>query len=347
MADECMEDSLAKLSGRLKCLPKHMKTFSSCMRSLYVEKAVGTDSKAAKEMRQLRDLTRNDAVVYLQCVLPLTTERVAEIEDFFDSYTVLDKDEWWENIDDIVKETLAHKEACNVLIEIHTYFLKILKQREDTAKIVVETLKNLAGKYEKEVKELEGKAAESMEWAELLEDYPGINIIAYLYFQPLARSHTLSAVGKKTESEIHFAAAKSVTDVLIPALKGFISGLEDIAGFFAVVHRELAGFEKKGKCAKNAIEPMDRHYKLMKKSADGIINECKGFYAVLPTVRSDFEAIPKEGTDQNYVDKWLEEQEKIIWRTCSIKGIAAKLVSSVSQAIHPSTSKATAGSAEC
>jgi len=339
MADGCMEDSIAKLSGRLKCLPTHMKTFSSCMRSLYAEKAVGTDSKAANEMRHLRDHTRNDAVVYLQCVLPITIDRVAEIEDYFSSYTVLDKDEWWEDMDGIIKDTLAHREACHVLIEIHEHFLKTLKEREDTAKIVVETLKNLAGKYDKEVEELKCKAAESIGWAKYLEDWPGANIIAYLYFQPLAKSQTASAVAKKTESEIHFAAAKSVTDVLIPALKGFISGLEEIAGFFSVVHRELVGFEKKGKRAKEASEPIERHYKLMKKSADSIINECKGFYSVLPTVRSDFEAIPKEGTDQNYVDKWLKEQENIIWKTCSIKAIAAKLVSSVSQAIHTSTAK--------
>jgi hypothetical protein len=35
---------------------------------------------------------------------------------------------------------------------------------------------------------------------------------------------------------------------------------------------------------------------------------CQAFYAVLPAVRIDFEAIPDEGTDQNYVDNWLEKQ---------------------------------------
>jgi hypothetical protein len=35
---------------------------------------------------------------------------------------------------------------------------------------------------------------------------------------------------------------------------------------------------------------------------------CQAFYAVLPAVRTDFEAIPDEGTDQTYVDNWLEKQ---------------------------------------
>jgi hypothetical protein len=35
---------------------------------------------------------------------------------------------------------------------------------------------------------------------------------------------------------------------------------------------------------------------------------CQAFYAVLPAVRTDFEAIPDKGTDQNYVDNWLEKQ---------------------------------------
>ena len=36
---------------------------------------------------------------------------------------------------------------------------------------------------------------------------------------------------------------------------------------------------------------------------------CQVFYAALPDVKTDFKAMPTEGTDRDYVDKWLEKQK--------------------------------------
>ena len=67
----------------------------------------------------------------------------------------------------------------------------------------------------------------------------------------------------------------------------------------------------------------------MRLKAKEIKSDCKGFYAVLPSVRTDFQAIPNEGTDQNYVDKWLEKQKKIIEENCSLKSLALRLINSI------------------
>ena len=58
-------------------------------------------------------------------------------------------------------------------------------------------------------------------------------------------------------------------------------------------------------------------------------SSCQGFYAILPAVRTDFEAIPTEGTDQNYVDKWLEKQKKIITESVSVKKLAAAMLKAI------------------
>ncbi len=56
---------------------------------------------------------------------------------------------------------------------------------------------------------------------------------------------------------------------------------------------------------------------------------CRNFYGVLPEIRTDFEAIPDEGTDQNYVDRWLEKQKKIIAESYSVKALAAKMIKAI------------------
>ena len=51
---------------------------------------------------------------------------------------------------------------------------------------------------------------------------------------------------------------------------------------------------------------------------------CRGFYAVIPEIRTDFQAIPSEGTDQNYIDRWLEKQKKAIQEKYSVRKLASK-----------------------
>lgn len=67
----------------------------------------------------------------------------------------------------------------------------------------------------------------------------------------------------------------------------------------------------------------------MNKEAKDMKSICQVFYAVLPDVRTDFLAIPSEGTNQNYVDKWLEKQRKMIEEKCSAKALVTKLLSAI------------------
>ena len=50
----------------------------------------------------------------------------------------------------------------------------------------------------------------------------------------------------------------------------------------------------------------------------------RGFYAVIPEIRTDFQAIPSEGTDQNYIDRWLKKQKKAIQEKYSVRKLASK-----------------------
>ena len=138
------------------------------------------------------------------------------------------------------------------------------------------------------------------------------------------------AIAKKKEAEIEKDAAAVVGDKLIPALNKFITGIKEIAGIFEVMEEDLAPFVNKVNSSKEMEKQMQLHYNAMKGKAGQIMRGCNEFFAVLPSVRSDMGAIPTEGTDQNYVDRWMENEKKIIIEKCSHSGMLKKIMKAIS-----------------
>ena len=71
--------------------------------------------------------------------------------------------------------------------------------------------------------------------------------------------------------------------------------------------QELQKFEKD--IRKSEDDPQFIFFKVMKVEARDMKSVCQVFYAALPDVKTDFKAMPTEGTDRDYVDKWLEKQK--------------------------------------
>ncbi|CAB4002726.1 Hypothetical predicted protein [Paramuricea clavata] len=298
------ENGVIDLKENLKEMPRNMHIFSLSMRALYTDKAVGTSTSAARKFRKLRDDTRDDAMVYLKCILPITTKFVMSIKEYFTNYDALSYEEWCEMLPDILKETTTYKELAQTVKGMYEEMMVSLKRRQDEAKIIMTGFKDLQRKFEKQKEELEGTAKKKMDWAIGLAFVPYVNMIAIPLLALSANDDMAKAVAKQSESSIQEAAALVVAETLIPALTNFIEGLTKAAGFFQVMETELQSFEEN-----SAIEsPKKLHYMRIRNEAKELKSLCQAFYAVLPAVRTDFEAIPDEGTDQNYVDKWLEKQ---------------------------------------
>ena len=93
------------------------------------------------------------------------------------------------------------------------------------------------------------------------------------------------------------------------------------------MENELKKFE--GQAYKGQQSPKELYYKMMKTQAKEMRSICQAFYEVLPAVRINFLAIPTAGTDQNYVDKWLEKQKKVIEEKVSVKKLVTDLLRSI------------------
>ena len=319
-----IENEVKELDASIRDMPKAMRMFSLTMRSLYADKAVGTNDELAKRFRNLRDETRNDAIVYLKGILPISTKFVSCISEYFEYYEALDFEEWCDMIADILEETTGYRQLCEALLKMHEDIMVPLKKRRDSAKIMINEFKDLTETYQRQSKDLKEKAICKREWAHSLLYVPVVNFVAYPLLHVSANIDLVESIAKNKQAEIAEAASITVAEALIPALEEFMTGLRNAASFFSVMEQELRKFESKAEKAKS--EPKKLYYKVMRKQAEGMKSTCQVFYAVLPDVRTDFLAIPTEGTDQNYVDKWLEQQKKTIQEKCLVSTLALKLL---------------------
>ena len=126
------------------------------------------------------------------------------------------------------------------------------------------------------------------------------------------------------KAEIQEAAAIAIRDTLIPALENFVEGITKAAGFFSVMEQEICKFEGKAEKGKDSAKLL--HYKVMRREAQDMKSICQTFIATLPDVKSDFEAISNEGTDQDYLDHYLRGHREIIRETCTTSNLVSSLL---------------------
>lgn len=300
-----IDDHVSTLKESLKEIPRDMHAFSLAMRSLYSDNAVGTTTDVAKKFRKLRDDTRQDAMLFLKCILPISTKFVMSIKAYFEYYEALTYEDWCNMLADILEETKNYKEVAFAVVGMFENIIGPLKKREDEAKILITEFKVLQQEYERQKEELRLSLDDTREWSHFLRFIPAVNLIAVPILEGITNADQAKAVAVAKQSKINEAAAIVVAETLIPALSHFIDGLTKAAGFFKVMESDLQLFAEKAE--KGVASPKELHYKVMNKEAKEIKDLCQGFYAIIPAVRTDFEAIPAEGTDQNYVDQWLKK----------------------------------------
>ena len=275
MAEGSQEREVKTLEETLKDMTVDMRIFSQPLCSLYVQNAVGTNEEPAKEFRSLRDDTRNDAMVYLRYILPVCTEFVSSIEEYFEYYDALNYEEWCEMSPGTLQKITGYKEVCSTVLQMHEDILVPLKKRKDEALLLVTRFKDLQVEYEEKKRELEERA-------------------------------------------------QKVSEALIPALENFISGIKEAAGAFFRIEQKLMNFENKALNPDD--DPKKLHHFMMKNDAREMKSACQSFLAVLSDVKTDFLTIPAQGTDQNYVDQWLEKLKKTIREKCNVPGFVEKIL---------------------
>ena len=312
------------LGWKIKEMSVDMRIVSLTMKSLYAEKAVGTNVDLAKMLRKLRDESRDDALVYLKGILPIFSKFAPLISEYFEYYEALDFDQWCDMIADILADTVGYRQFCEALLKMHEDILVPLKQRKDQAMLMITEFRDLGEEYETQRNDLEAAAKTKRRWAWGLRWTPDVNLIASPLPTAGADSDLAEVVAMGKQAQISEVASITVVEILIFALEKLIDDLRKGAGFFSAMEQELRKLE--GKAEKSQSSPKQLYYKVMNKEAQDMKSICQIFNVVLPDIRADFLAIPQDGTNQNYVGKWLAQQKRTIREKCSLPKLVQRLL---------------------
>ncbi|XP_028407415.1 uncharacterized protein LOC114530033 [Dendronephthya gigantea] len=139
------EENLTSLSVELK---ENMRLFSQCFRALYSNPAVDGHSVAVVKFRKIREDTRQDAIVFLKGILPITANLMRFVQEYFDNYEALSCEEWREMLPDILEETKERKALAQTVLDMYQDIMVPFMKRQDEAIIVMKEFQRLQSENE-------------------------------------------------------------------------------------------------------------------------------------------------------------------------------------------------------
>jgi len=294
-----------------------MVIFSSSLRKLYATAKVTDQDKETKNFLAVRDSVRQNGIVYVNKVLPMTEEVIRAIGFFADYFTDLEFDDWSDCLEDIIGDVEKAIVVCDILKQYHNSIIKDLMKNQDKANVSITELNKMKARYREEEQELMAQAQAHRIEAENSRNYSVWGAIFFLGISAIvstaqaataeskAKEEHLSAIGKSENADIAFEAVSLVQGSLIPAINNFIGGLEVCAVFLSDTKERLEKMKLAGD--KGAKKP---YYIMMRNRAKELNTTCLHFLAVTDLMRNHMGAIPIDTQDMNHVDKWLKEQHE-------------------------------------
>ena len=117
--------------------------------------------------------------------------------------------------------------------------------------------------------------------------------------------HLCNAAARDENANIAAKAAALTTTDLIPAIESFIKCLEV---FLKFVNLSITKIERMRDEGEKGVQQV--FYFTMRKKANDISEMCDNFVSLTDCMHIKLTALPKDPSDKNYVDQWLEEQLK-------------------------------------
>lgn len=278
------KNAVVDLRQQINEMTRSIQTFSNSMKNLYLH-----DNDKSFKVNKLRDETREDALVCLKDILPLSTMFVSSVSDYFDFYETLEYKQWRQLIPDILEKARGYRQLSEKIRQKYEESLVHLKTRQDKARQIQAEMTDLKKHYERRRRELQNTASTKRSWAIGLAFVPVVNLVATPALLSSAGNDDDEAGWNGTQEDKMERAAIKISQTLIPALAAFTNGLAKAAGFFSVTEQEVTKFQ--GKAEKGMEEQKFLHYKLMKTEAQEIKSLCRAFKEVLPKVKDDLSAL--------------------------------------------------------
>ena len=143
------KNAAVDLRQQINEMTRNIQTFSSSMKNLYSH-----DNDESFKVKKLRDETREDAMVCLKDILPLSTMFVSSLSDYFDYYETLEYPQWRRLVPSILKKASGYRELSEKIRQKYEESLVPLKARQDKAKQIQAEMTHLKEDYKKRRREL-------------------------------------------------------------------------------------------------------------------------------------------------------------------------------------------------
>lgn len=254
-----------------------IQTFSISLKNLY-----SYDNDESFKVNNLRDKTREDAMVCLKDILPISTTFVSSVSDYFDFYETLEYRQWRQLIPDILEKARGYRELSEKIRQKYEESFVRLKARQDKVRKIQAEMTDLKEDYEKRRRELRKTAGTKRTWAIGLGFVPIVNLVAAPVLLSSARNDDDEAGWNGTQEDKMERAAIKIGLTLIPALEAFTIDLVKATEFFSTMELKMSKFQVYA--AKSMEKQTFLNYKVMKTEAQDIKSLCQAFKLVLPQV---------------------------------------------------------------
>ncbi|XP_075254652.1 uncharacterized protein LOC142346050 isoform X2 [Convolutriloba macropyga] len=313
-----LDEETKELLTNLSEAPVYLLTFCGLL-SLFGENQVTGSDVTTETFLRVRDLVRQQAIVYAAKVLPMTEKLMLKISQFLDYFLDLDYSTWADILDTVVEDLDELVKFCGIVIELHKDIISKLHENEREAELGVKLMGELEAFYREESEKLKKEARQCKKDASGHRDFRKLFAVAtcgisYLYSshqaagcERNAAKNTAMAIAKQENADIAGTAVLLTVQYLIPAIQDFITSLNICCAYFSKTKFKLAKARETGDKDKK-----EAYFKIMRARALEISKLSEDYVVFLPLAVSYLGAIPEEPDDKNYVDKWLAEQIKKI-----------------------------------
>jgi hypothetical protein len=305
----------------LNDLQKSLNTARVCISSSteLLRKAYTHDpSLNTTETISFRRRLYSEGLMYGCHVYPNSHELVKAVKSILENYVYLDYADFIECLNEIRRDCLKHSTTAYKAQIKHTYVLENLKQLQDDMEKSANSLKEARQQHEQSVEKISargfgaasiaqgafGAAEAALAVAEFTSPVPVAVPVALVALGLGSLFYAVSLIGdfqQATNNVKVVSASSTVLKGLLESLGDLLQAVDLIAGFMAVMANELDEISKTG-----IDEDMSkRHWKIMTKKGQTLVNSCNGFIAIEPKITSDLRSI-KDTLEVGFEDSWIK-----------------------------------------
>jgi hypothetical protein len=279
----------------------YIRNSTSLLRKTYQQDETILDRRTM----QFRQRLYSEGMMYGTNVYPNTVALVTKVKGTLETYIYLKFDDFCPVVGELREECTSASQRAAKAKKEHLYCLGKLKQLENEMRQSISTFKD-------RVVSLRASASKQRENSDILK----LAAVVASVIAAVDGGLTLAVIGgiatgyvggrlsdkaaKADKQALAMLENLAMLHQLVESVEGLVEAVSLVASFVTLLESELRELSEVGSSAETF---RSHHWKIMTGKARDLVESCRFFIAVEPTIRSDLLSI-KESLDESYVAEW-------------------------------------------